>query len=97
MRPEAGKALVFLQSEMHAGTPVVAENLFDEAHRKYILLTEVFYEKVREPDDAWAPESIALLREARDHEEAGAFEDAIRCYGHLRRTDPEFARCAGVP
>jgi len=52
VRPEAGKALVFLQSELHAGTPVTAADLFDAEARKYILITEVFYERVEAPGRA---------------------------------------------
>jgi len=105
--PEAGNALVFLQDQLHAGLPVTsgpasagaASGDDDDPARKYIMITEVFYERVARPEDgeSWAPESVALLREAEAHEARGEFAEAIKCYSRLRRVDPEFALHAGVP
>lgn len=96
--PEPGLALLFWQDQLHAGLPVqTAEG--DDEPRKFIFVSELFYERVAPPaeGDGWASSSVALLREAEAHENAGEYADAIRCYNRLRRLDPELACHAGIP
>ena len=101
--PEAGAVLVFLQDQLHSGLPVRpapdadADGADGGRPLKYILVSEVLYERVALAEDGWDPEAVALLREAEAHEGVGEFQDAIRCYNRLRRLHPVFANHAGIP
>ena len=103
-RAEAGAVLVFLQDQLHSGLPVRpapdadADGADGGRPLKYILVSEVLYERVALAEDGRDPEAVALLREAEAHEGVGEFQDAIRCYtgcgGCTRysRTTPVYRR-----
>jgi len=88
VRCSAGEGIVFTQGTLlHQGDPL-------EGRLKYILRTDVMFERIKDGVKEEKREAARQLEIARDHEYKGNLEEAVKAYKLAFRLDPELERFA---